>query len=271
MATPDEAEQALRAVARLAEEQGAALDRAFRLFGDGALLGVGAERLHEGMVERHLVVSRAFARAFDEIERLATARGDPPKVPAPHIRQPPAVLRSPPGGYVGGDPELLQAMDTELGRAGEDWRDAGRAVADALARLGVGTSPGQDIARAGAWLTDQRADLRRRRAELMKTPPMELTPPDPSAAPERSTAPPAEQSTAEKLTAQAGEALSWWGDLWAERVTGSAMAEQAVSRGLATTDDLDRLSAGWRRWASAPDAWFALLHGEVVCSPGGGC
>ena len=65
--------------------------------------------------------------------------------------------------------------------------------------------------------------------------------------------------------------VSWWGDLWAERVTGSAMAEQAVSRGLATTDDLDRLSAGWRRWASAPDAWFALLHGEVVCSPGGGC
>jgi len=98
MATPDEAEQALRAVARLAEQQGAALDRAFRLFGDGALLGAGAERLHEGMVERHLAVSRAFARAFDEVERLATARGDPPKIPAPHIRQPPAVLRSPPGG-----------------------------------------------------------------------------------------------------------------------------------------------------------------------------
>jgi SAM-dependent methyltransferase len=58
-----------------------------------------------------------------------------------------------------------------------------------------------------------------------------------------------------------------WGEVWAERVVGSDLAQQAGSRGLATADDLARLAAGWRRWAAAPDAWFALLHGELLCSP----
>jgi SAM-dependent methyltransferase len=61
--------------------------------------------------------------------------------------------------------------------------------------------------------------------------------------------------------------VAWWGDLWADRVVESDLAGQATGRGLATAADLRRLADGWRRWADSPDAWFALLHGEVVCAP----
>lgn len=63
------------------------------------------------------------------------------------------------------------------------------------------------------------------------------------------------------------EDVAWWGGMWAERVVGSGMAEHAKSRGLASAADLDRLAQGWRRWAASPDAWFAVLHGELLCSP----
>jgi hypothetical protein len=29
------------------------------------------------------------------------------------------------------------------------------------------------------------------------------------------------------------------------------------------------MASAWRRWAAAPDAWFAVLHGEILCrTPG---
>ena len=47
------------------------------------------------------------------------------------------------------------------------------------------------------------------------------------------------------------EDVAWWGGMWADRIVGSSMAEQAVERGLASTEDLQRLSQGWRRWAGS--------------------
>lgn len=61
--------------------------------------------------------------------------------------------------------------------------------------------------------------------------------------------------------------VTWWGGLWADRVVGSAMADQAKERGLADTSDLERLAQGWKRWAASADAWFVVPHGEVLCSP----
>lgn len=58
---------------------------------------------------------------------------------------------------------------------------------------------------------------------------------------------------------------SWWGGLWAERVTQSNFADQAVSQGLAAREDLDRLSEAWRRWAASDDGWFLIPHGEILC------
>lgn len=59
----------------------------------------------------------------------------------------------------------------------------------------------------------------------------------------------------------------WWADLWAERVVASAFAEQARDRGVATDDELGALADGWREWAAHDDAWFAVLHGEVLARP----
>ena len=60
---------------------------------------------------------------------------------------------------------------------------------------------------------------------------------------------------------------AWWGGLWADRLVGSALAEQAVAQGAATADDLARLAEGWRAWAASPDAWFVVPHGEVLARP----
>lgn len=61
------------------------------------------------------------------------------------------------------------------------------------------------------------------------------------------------------------ESRSNWGDTWAERVTQSALADQAVQRGLATPTELDEMAAAWRKWAADPAGWFAVLHGEILC------
>ena len=74
-------------------------------------------------------------------------------------------------------------------------------------------------------------------------------------------------STAGTWCFSAPEDVAWWGDLWADRIVGSSLAEQAVERGLASAEDLARLSQGWRQWAASPDAWFVVLHGELLCSP----
>lgn len=58
---------------------------------------------------------------------------------------------------------------------------------------------------------------------------------------------------------------AWWAGMWADRVTGSALARQLLTDGRATTDDLARIADGWRRWAADDDAWFSVLHGEVLC------
>jgi len=60
---------------------------------------------------------------------------------------------------------------------------------------------------------------------------------------------------------------AWWGGLWADRVVGSALAGQAVERGISTQAELRELAAGWRRWAEDADAWFSVLHGEILATP----
>jgi len=60
---------------------------------------------------------------------------------------------------------------------------------------------------------------------------------------------------------------AWWGGMWADRITGSALAAQLREQGMATTGELEAISAAWRRWVEAPDGWFAIVHGEVVCTP----
>jgi ubiquinone/menaquinone biosynthesis C-methylase UbiE len=56
----------------------------------------------------------------------------------------------------------------------------------------------------------------------------------------------------------------WWADLWADRTVASAFAEQAVSYGIATPQELAEVAQGWRVWAEHDEGVFAVLHGEVL-------
>ncbi|MFB9236947.1 methyltransferase domain-containing protein [Plantactinospora siamensis] len=59
---------------------------------------------------------------------------------------------------------------------------------------------------------------------------------------------------------------AWWGGMWADRVTRSAVADQARAAGV-TDRELRRLADGWRAWADSDDGWLSVLHGEVLARP----
>jgi SAM-dependent methyltransferase len=63
------------------------------------------------------------------------------------------------------------------------------------------------------------------------------------------------------------EERRWWGELWAERLTRSRFAEQAIGRHLATATDLERLAEGWRTWMAEDEVCFFVPHAEVLCTP----
>ena len=60
------------------------------------------------------------------------------------------------------------------------------------------------------------------------------------------------------------EERGWWGNLWAERVTRSGLADQALAQGLVDRNGLEDMAVAWREWASDEDGWFAVLHGEIL-------
>lgn len=62
------------------------------------------------------------------------------------------------------------------------------------------------------------------------------------------------------------DARRWWGDLWAERCLESNFAVQAKEAALADEVGLEQLASDWHRWSLEPDAWFAVLHGEIIAT-----
>jgi len=60
---------------------------------------------------------------------------------------------------------------------------------------------------------------------------------------------------------------AFWGGMWADRILTSTLAEQLVGDGLADRDELHRISEAWTAWSEHPDAWFAVLHGEILAHP----
>jgi 2-polyprenyl-3-methyl-5-hydroxy-6-metoxy-1,4-benzoquinol methylase len=60
------------------------------------------------------------------------------------------------------------------------------------------------------------------------------------------------------------EDRAWWGSLWADRITSTALADQLVEQGLARAEELAEVASAWRAWAVDPDGWFSVLHGEVL-------
>jgi ubiquinone/menaquinone biosynthesis C-methylase UbiE len=60
------------------------------------------------------------------------------------------------------------------------------------------------------------------------------------------------------------EMRAWWGDLWADRVQLSSYAEQAIAYDLSDAAELAEIAAAWRAWATRPDGYLVVVHGEVV-------
>ena len=60
------------------------------------------------------------------------------------------------------------------------------------------------------------------------------------------------------------EDRAWWGGMWADRILHSALSRQLITEGLATAEDLERISAAWHTWAASEDGWFSILHGEIL-------
>jgi SAM-dependent methyltransferase len=63
------------------------------------------------------------------------------------------------------------------------------------------------------------------------------------------------------------EDRDYWGGMWADRILTSALATQLLDEGLSTADELHRISRAWTTWAADPDAWIAILHGELLARP----
>jgi SAM-dependent methyltransferase len=59
--------------------------------------------------------------------------------------------------------------------------------------------------------------------------------------------------------------VAWWSQTWAERLTLSDFGTQAIERGFSDSAELAQLAEGWLRWGRHRDAWFSVLHGEIVC------
>lgn len=60
---------------------------------------------------------------------------------------------------------------------------------------------------------------------------------------------------------------AWWGGLWADRVTGTALADQAVAAGLATREELADVAGAFHRWAADDTAAFIVPSTEILAHP----
>lgn len=59
------------------------------------------------------------------------------------------------------------------------------------------------------------------------------------------------------------EICRWWGQGQAERYSGPTFVGHAAVHGIAEAD-LQRMARAWRSWGEDPEAWFAILHGEML-------
>lgn len=58
--------------------------------------------------------------------------------------------------------------------------------------------------------------------------------------------------------------LAWWTELWADRITVTRLAEQAIAYGVASAAELSDIAAAWRSWRDRAGATFTVLHGEIL-------
>ncbi|OLO64196.1 class I SAM-dependent methyltransferase [Actinomyces oris] len=56
---------------------------------------------------------------------------------------------------------------------------------------------------------------------------------------------------------------TWQSQTWAQRCL-TSFGPRTVELGLADRADLEAMAQGWRQWGASEDAWFVVVHGEVL-------
>ena len=56
---------------------------------------------------------------------------------------------------------------------------------------------------------------------------------------------------------------TWQSQTWAQRCL-TSFGPRAVELGLADRADLEAMAQAWRQWGDSGDAWFVVVHGEVL-------
>ena len=56
---------------------------------------------------------------------------------------------------------------------------------------------------------------------------------------------------------------AWQSQTWAQRCL-TSFGPRAVELGLADRADLEMMAQAWRQWGDSKDAWFVVVHGEVL-------
>lgn len=58
----------------------------------------------------------------------------------------------------------------------------------------------------------------------------------------------------------------WWGSMWEARVLQSAFTGDAMTKAIATRDELEAISRAWREWADSESGWLGVPHGEIIAT-----
>lgn len=58
--------------------------------------------------------------------------------------------------------------------------------------------------------------------------------------------------------------ITWWSQLWADRMLHSQLHSEALRHDIATEEELTAISRSWREWGVEAGAWFVVPHGEVL-------
>ena len=56
---------------------------------------------------------------------------------------------------------------------------------------------------------------------------------------------------------------TWQSETWAQRSL-TSFGPPAVELGLADRADLETMAQAWRQWGASEDAWFVVVHGEIL-------
>ncbi|KAF8331204.1 putative ubiE/COQ5 methyltransferase [Amanita rubescens] len=62
------------------------------------------------------------------------------------------------------------------------------------------------------------------------------------------------------------EERTYWGGSMAERASSSGFVEVAVKEGFAMREDIEEMVDGWKSFVEDESGWYAVLHGEIVCT-----